>query len=100
MRAFLSSLIVAASIAGIAVADEAKPTSPLGKKIDAFTARDFRGKEVSLAEFADKRLVVVAFLGVECPLAKLYAPRLAELSGEYASRGVAFVGVDANRQDN
>jgi len=99
MRAILSCLILACSVGTLAGA-ETSPASPIGKKINAFTARDFRGKDVSLAEFADKRLVVVAFLGTECPLAKLYAPRLAELSAEYAARGVVFLGIDANRQDS
>ena len=40
------------------------------------------------------------FLGTECPLAKLYGPRIAELSKSLAAKGVAFVGVDANRQDS
>ncbi len=44
--------------------------------------------------------MVLAFLGTECPLAKLYAPRLVELAKEYESRGVLFVGVDSNRQDS
>ncbi len=90
---------MASGMTGLA-AEETVPGSPITRKIDAFVARDFRGKETALADFADKRLVVVAFLGTECPLAKLYGPRLAELSNEYASRGVAFVGIDANRQDS
>ncbi len=45
-------------------------------------------------------MLVVAFLGVECPLSKLYGPRLAELATEYQSKGVAFLGVDSNRQDS
>src|SRR5690606_3651883 len=40
------------------------------------------------------------FLGVDCPLAKNYAPRLNELAAQYADQGVAFVGVDANVQDS
>ena len=65
-----------------------------------FTLPDFRGKEHRLAEFAEKPLVVVAFLGTECPLAKLYGPRLAKLAREYESRGVAFVGINPNQQDS
>ena len=44
--------------------------------------------------------MVVAFLGTECPLAKLYAPRLVELAAEFKDRGVAFVGIDSNQQDS
>ena len=72
----------------------------LGSQIDPFTLPDFHGHERSLAELAQKNYMVVAFLGTECPLARLYAPRLQELSDEYAARGVAFVGIDANQQDS
>lgn len=63
-------------------------------------AGDFRGKTWQLAEFDGSPVLVVAVLGVECPLARLYAARLQELSDAYADRGVKFVGVDANRQDS
>ena len=74
--------------------------SPIGQQIKDFKARDYRGRETSLAEFADQKAVVVAFLGTECPLAKLYGPRLEELAGQYKGQGVAFIGLDANRQDS
>ena len=72
----------------------------VGGRIDDFTLPDVHGRDRSLAELADKSIVVVAFLGAECPLARLYAPRLQELSESYAERGVAFVGIDANQQDS
>ena len=75
-------------------------TSPIGKKIDNFTAQDFRGKEVSLSDFADSKYVAVVFTGNQCPLAKLYASRLTELANEFADEGVAFLGVNSNRQDS
>jgi peroxiredoxin len=74
--------------------------SPLARKVENFTLRDFRGKEHSLSDFADRKLVVVAFLGTTCPLAKLYGARLAELAREFAPCGVAFLGVNANIQDS
>src|SRR5262249_40606933 len=46
------------------------------------------------------KLIVVAFLGADCPLANRYASRLAELAREYRTRGVAFLGVDSNQQDS
>jgi peroxiredoxin len=73
---------------------------PIGTKVDPFAARDFRGKLTSLDDFAQSRLVVVAFLGTECPLAKLYAPRLADLAARYKDRGVAVIGVNSNQQDS
>ncbi len=86
-----------------ALADSARgkdATSPqVGKQVEAFALQDFRGQSHALSELKDSPLVVVAFLGVECPLSKLYGPRLAELAKEYEPKGVSFIGVDANRQD-
>jgi peroxiredoxin len=73
---------------------------PLGRKVENFTLRDFRGKEHSLNDFANRKLIVVAFLGTTCPVAKLYGPRLTDLSREFEPRGVAFLGVNANAQDS
>jgi len=69
----------------------------IGRKIASFTLPDIHGQPRTLD--AGEKIVVVAFLGTECPLARLYAPRLQELSDEYASRGVVFVAIDANDQD-
>lgn len=75
-------------------------SSPLGKQIGEFTLRDYRGKEHSLAELSQSKLIVVAYLGCDCPLAKLYGPRLAELAKEFEPQGVAFLGINANQQDS
>jgi thiol-disulfide isomerase/thioredoxin/mono/diheme cytochrome c family protein len=84
----------------LVLAGPVEKAGPLGKKIDAFTLRDYRGAERSLSEFADRRLVVLAFIGSECPLARQYGPRLAELAKEYEPRGVAFLGINSNQQDS
>jgi len=72
----------------------------IGRKVESFTLRDFRGKQHSLDDFSDAKLVVLAILGTECPLAKLYAPRLQELANEFAGSGVAFLGIMPNQQDS
>src|SRR4051794_20089809 len=64
-----------------------------------FALADYRGKSIAMADFRDKQLLVVAFVGTECPLAKLYGPRLAELAKEYEPKGVAFLAIDPNAQD-
>jgi peroxiredoxin len=71
-----------------------------GRAIAPFTLKDYVGKEWSLDDFRDSRVVVVAFLGNECPLVGHYAGRLVELHGRYKDRGVAFVGINANQQDS
>ncbi len=64
-----------------------------------FKLQDFRGAWHQLDEVKDRKFVVLAFLGTECPLANQYAPRLAELARSYEKKGVVFFGVDSNPQD-
>ncbi|MBX9789026.1 MAG: redoxin domain-containing protein [Pirellulales bacterium] len=78
---------------------DAAEATRVGRKIDDFSLRDFRGKQHSLGELSDEKLLVVVFLGTDCPLVKLYAPRLQELATEYAERGVEFVAINSNLQD-
>jgi len=73
--------------------------SRVGTRIADFTLHDFLGTKHSLGDLRDKKAVVIAFLGVECPLAKLYGSRLAELAAKYEPQGVAFIGIDPNQQD-
>jgi peroxiredoxin len=90
-------LVVAAVVPTRAWADVA---APIGQPLPAFELKDYRGRDYRLADFQAHDLLVIAFLGTECPLAKLYGPRLARLAEEYRDRGVGFVGVDANCQDS
>lgn len=78
---------------------QAAEKSPIGQKVDLFKLRDFRGAEHDSASWNQNDLTVVAFLGTECPLAKLYGPRLVELAAKYESKKVGFVAIDANQQD-
>ena len=61
-----------------------KSSSKPGAKVENFTLADYRGTEHAFADLAGKQATVVAFLGTECPLAKSYGPRLAELAAKYA----------------
>lgn len=96
MRCLLACFVVIVICGGLSAGEK----TPLGRKVADFTLQDFRGKEHSLAQAKDAKLVVVAFLGTECPLAKLYGPKLAKLAKTFEPRGVAFLGVDSNAQDS
>jgi peroxiredoxin len=71
----------------------------IGKPVADFTLQDFRGKKHSLGDYQEAKLVVIAFLGTECPLAKLYGPRLQRLADRYDSTQVVILGVNSNSQD-
>jgi peroxiredoxin len=81
-----------------AVAADATPP-PSDRPVVDFTLLDHTGAERSLAEWKDRDVIVVVFLGTECPLAKLYGRRLAELDREYAAQGVQIIGINSNQQD-
>src|SRR5262245_6308204 len=86
-------LLIAASVGGTLNANETAAVPP------DFTLLAADGQRYSLRE-GEPRAVVLVFLSAECPVAKLYAPRLAEMERAYRSRGVRFLGVDSNYQDD
>ncbi|MBI1313449.1 redoxin domain-containing protein [bacterium] len=86
-----------ANIAAPLLADD---VSRIGTAVADFSLKDYRGAEHSLSDFKNSKVVVLAFLGTECPLAKLYGTRLGELDRAYRDRGVTVLGIDSNRQDS
>ena len=76
----------AASAASLASAIEALPQAT--------------GQTKSMPPMPNAKLRVFAFLGSDCPLAKLYAPRLAALADTFRDREVEFVGINSNPQDS
>jgi peroxiredoxin len=70
------------------------------RTIPAFRLKDTAGREVALADFHDRKAVVVVFIGTECPLVNLYVERLAELHREFARHGVQVLSINSNSQDS
>ncbi len=79
---------------------DSRATQPLRSGAMDLALTDYRGAKVSLADYQDKPVVVLAFLGTECPLAKLAVTKLNVLSKEFEARGVVILGVNSNRQDS
>lgn len=69
---------------------------PLGTRAPDFHLPATDGRHVSLADFGDARLLVVAFICNHCPFVKHIRSQLAALADEYMPRGVAFVAINAN----
>ena len=94
------------SLPSDAVGDKPASSDPLpvnrsvGQRLGNFTLSDvISGRDVTLYGFAGKKAVVLVFLGTDCPLANLYAPRLVELNHAYRNRGVVFLGINANAHE-
>jgi peroxiredoxin len=92
----LLALAAAAALCVAARAGDEPNIDKLGKKIDDFALTDADAKPVSLYGLKDKKAVVVVFTSFECPVAKGYAPALAEMHKTYSEKGVAFLAVDAS----
>ena len=102
MMKFLSAILISANVAitattSICVHGAEGVSGP--RKIAPFELNDHAGAKRSLAEWSEKPVMVVVFLGTECPLAKLYGQKLGEMEAEFAKRGVQFIGINSNQQD-
>ena len=76
------------------------PGDSVGKMVSNFSLKDTTGKRVALADFKDRKAIVVFFLGTQCPINNAYMPRLAELHKQFSPKGVQFLAVNANHQDS
>ena len=94
------SLTCLAAFMPISVKHHQTSASETSASVADFSLQDYRGKLHRLSDHRDAKVVVLAFLGTECPLVKLYGPRLEELSLQHRPSGVIFLGLNANRQDS
>jgi peroxiredoxin len=68
----------------------------LGTKAPEFALPDPSGKAWSLDDFAGAKALVVIFMCNHCPFVIHLRAGLAALAREYASKGVAVVGINSN----
>jgi peroxiredoxin len=93
--------IVMTAVVGLAAPAAGKVAAPApGAVVPDFSLNDVHRRPRALADYKDKKAVVVVFVGTECPLANLYIPSLTELHKAYAGKGVQFLLINANSQDS
>jgi peroxiredoxin len=93
------TLPLLASLCAPLAAGPAVSGNAVGKRIDDFALRDTQGRTCRLSDLRDRKTIVVVFLAADCPLAKLYAPRLVELAGAYQRQGVGFLAIGSNQHE-
>ena len=95
-------LVLGLALAAAAVAAGNASAAPVavGDKLVPFTLKNYDGKEVSLATLQGRKAVVLAFVATRCPVSNAYNERMAALAAEYAARGVAFIGLNANKEES
>jgi peroxiredoxin len=87
LMAFIS--VVQAQAAPVAIGDTLAP----------FSLKDYQGKDVDLKSFQGSKAVVLMFIATQCPVSNAYNERMAALAKDYQPKGVAIVGINANRQE-
>src|SRR5438876_6174981 len=95
MRIFRFSLALV--LAGPLLAQQADPRQ--GPSVIAEPAKVGIGRTYSdpamTAALQDAKFLVVAFSGPDCPVSKLYKPKLDRLTKEYGAKGVRFLVVSS-----
>jgi len=71
-------------------------TLQLGEAAPAFDLPGVDGKNHSLGEFADAKLLIVAFTCNHCPFVVGSEDRMNALYADYAPKGVAMVAINSN----
>jgi hypothetical protein len=71
-----------------------------GVQVEPFALADHTGNVHALADHAGAPALVIMVHGNGCPIVRNALPSLAALRDQYAARGVAFLLLNANLQDN
>lgn len=98
LMAVISLFFSGVSVSAIAADSSVGPIGQKSVQLD-FSLPSASGETFDFKTESDARLRVVSFLGCDCPVAKLYAPRLKTLAAQFKSQGVEFVGINSNPQD-
>jgi thiol-disulfide isomerase/thioredoxin len=72
------------------------PTLPLGSKAPEFNLPGIDGRNWTLNDFADAKILIVAFTCNHCPTAQYYEPRIKQIVADYKDKGVALVAIMPN----
>jgi peroxiredoxin len=98
MRRFLTLVLMAVTVSlGAQLrADELPPTLKLGAKAPDFDLPGIDGKNWSLKDFSDAKLLVVIFTCNHCPTAQYYEERIKDLTAKYKEKGVSVVAIMPN----
>lgn len=97
---FLSSLCFLPTMEDARASSPQEPLSVLPFAATAIDGTPIQVAASQVAEGTSTALTVVCFLGNDCPLVKLYASRLRELSDKYADQRVKFLAINSNHQDS
>lgn len=72
----------------------------VGQKLQPFKMKQATGQELDLGSLQGRKAYVLVFIATQCPVSNAYNVRMATFAKEYAAKGVAFIGINSNRQES
>jgi peroxiredoxin len=72
----------------------------IGAVAPDFSLPGVDGRSYTLADFKDKKIVVVIFSCNHCPYVQAYEARMIAIQNEFAEQGVALVAINANETEH
>ena len=72
------------------------PNLTIGSKAIPFSLPGVDDQEHSLADYTDKKAVVVFFTCNHCPYVRAWEDRMVQLQAEYAAKGVQLIAINSN----
>jgi peroxiredoxin len=93
-RQFFIALTLVMLLSSVLQAEDTK------KKVSDFTLEDCNGAKHSLTDYKSSKAIVLMFIATQCPVSNGYNGRMVELYKDYSSKGVSFIGINSNKQEN
>ncbi|MGH9866725.1 MAG: thioredoxin family protein [Candidatus Polarisedimenticolia bacterium] len=95
-----SLALTMATLAAAAVfAAEVPQAIAVGKPAPDFTLPGSDGSTHALSDLRSSKGVVIIFVSTRCPVSNAYNERMARLADTYSSKGIRFVGINANKAE-
>jgi peroxiredoxin len=97
-----SAIVIPASLVALFAGETEASRTPaiVGRQVADFLLPDTAGKQTALHDFLaknhEKGVVIVYFMGTDCPISNLYLKELAGIAKRYESQGVQIVGIQSN----
>lgn len=98
-RSLTAALLVPMLLIAVQAGNAAKYNDvvDIGDKAPAFkNLKNIDGKEKSLSDYSDKKVVVVVFSCNTCPIVFDYENRMIQFASKYAKKDVALVAINCN----
>lgn len=92
----LPLLLALLVMVGCAQAESSSTSLPIGAPAPDFSLPGADGKTYTLGDFAESKVLMLAFTCPHCPTAQAYEDRLQELAMKYKDKGVAVVAINPN----